>query len=104
MSPVTFDQPLYIKAAEIIQASPDITNIFARLGGFHLIMSYMESIGNIMSWSGLQEQWETVYAPNSVKHMLTGHAYARALRAHMLSAVAVVSEMLHTPNCLDDVD
>ena len=36
--------------------------------------------------------------------MLTGHAYARALRAHMLSAAAVVSEMLRTSNCLDGVD
>lgn len=79
-------------------------NIFARLGGFHLIMSYMGSIGSIISRSGLQEQWKTVYVPHFVRHMLTGHAYAPALRAHMLSAAAVVSEMLHTPNCLDGVD
>ena len=63
-----------------------------------MIMSYMGPIGNIISCSGLQEEWETVYAPNSVKHILTGHAYARALRAHMLSAAAVVSVMLCTTN------
>ena len=40
--PVTFDQPLYItciKAADIVAPSPDPTNIFARLGGFHLVIS-----------------------------------------------------------------
>ena len=45
--PVTFDQPLYItciKAADIVASSPDLTNIFIRLGGFHLVMSYLGSI------------------------------------------------------------
>ena len=36
--------------------------------------------------------------------MLTDHAYACAHKAHMLSAAAVVSEMLCTTNCLDGVD
>ena len=57
-------------------------------------MSYTGAIGSIMSGSGLQEQWETMYAPNSVRHMLTGHAYVRALRGHMLTATAVVHELL----------
>ena len=47
-------------------------------------MSYQGSIGYIMGDSGLRNLWETAYAHNSVNHMLTGHAYARALRAHML--------------------
>ena len=75
-----------------------------RLGGFHLVMSYMGAIGYIMSGSGLQVQWQTVYATNSIKHMMTGHAYARALRAHMLSAVSIASLMLDTPNCLSGIN
>ena len=51
--PVTFDQPLYMKAAEIVAASPDLTRVFVRLGGFHMLMSYMGSIGNIMTGSGI---------------------------------------------------
>ena len=43
--PVTFDQPLFIKALEIVIASPDLTKVCIRLGGFHLLMSYMGSIG-----------------------------------------------------------
>ena len=50
--------------------------IFVRLGGFHFVMSYLGSMGAIMNDSGLRNQWETVYAHNSVNHMLTGHAYA----------------------------
>ena len=53
--PVTFDQPLYIKAAEIVAASEDLEKVFIRLGGFHITMSYMGSIGNIMFGSSLEE-------------------------------------------------
>lgn len=104
VSSVTFDQPLYSKATEIVESCPDLTNVFIRLGGFHLIMSYMGSVGHILNGSGLRNQWETVYAKNSVNHMLTGHAYARALRAHMLSAASIMSEMLDTPHCLSGVN
>lgn len=52
---VTFDQPLYIKASEIVESSPDLTSIFIRLGGFHLMMSYLGSAGHIMSESELRK-------------------------------------------------
>ncbi len=89
MCPVTFDQPLYIKAAEIVQASPDLSKICVWLGGFHLLMSYMGSIGYIMGGSRLDALWESVYEPNTVIHMMTGHAYAHALHAHLLSSAAI---------------
>ena len=44
--------------------------------------------------------WESAYAHNSVNHMFTGHAYARALRAHMPSAVTLVGHLLETLDCL----
>ena len=93
--PVTFDQPLYIKAADIVASSLDLSKILVRLGGFHLIMSYMGAIGNIMQGSGLETIWETVYAAKSVKHMMTGHAYSRALRAHMITVACLVSELIN---------
>ena len=43
--PVTCDQPIYIKAAEVVQSTPHPI----KLGGFHLVMSYMGSISNIKS-------------------------------------------------------
>lgn len=34
--------------------------------------------------------------------MLTGHAYDRALQAHMLSAATLAGNLLETPNCLNE--
>lgn len=54
---VTFDQPLYIKAREIIARysnSSNLNNVIILLGGFHLQMSFMGSIGYIMSGSGIR--------------------------------------------------
>ena len=101
IAPVTFDQPLYIKAVDIVQSSPDLDKVVVRLGGFHLIMSYMGAIGAIMGGSGLAELWETVYAPNTVLHMAKGHVYARA---HLLTAAALVTHVLDTPGCLTDIN
>ena len=91
---------MYIKAVEIIMSSPDLPNIFVRLSGFPLLMSYMGSLRFIMTGSGLESMWGTVYTPNSIQHMLTGHAYSRALRAHILSSAAISSVLLETPGCL----
>ena len=66
-------------AAEIVLSSPEISQLFVRLGGFHLLMSYLGSVGYIMSGTGIETLWETVYAGNTVIHKLTGHAYVRAL-------------------------
>ena len=80
---VTFDQPLYQKASEIVAtSSADLGSGIVKLGGFHLLMSFMGAFGNIMAGSGIEDLWGTVYAPSSVPHMSTGHAFARALRAH----------------------
>ena len=98
--PVTFDQPLYIKAADIIAASDDLTKVFVRLGGFHLLMSFMGSIGYIMAGSGLEELWESVYAKGSVVHMMSGHAYSRALCAHFLTQSALAKILPQAQNSL----
>ena len=89
---VTFDQPLYAKAMDIVLATGTnnpISKVIVRLGGFHLLISFMGAVGTIMAGRGIEEIWETVYAPNAVVHMLTGHAYARGLRAHFLTQLAV---------------
>jgi hypothetical protein len=43
--PVTFDLPLYQKASEIVAASRDLDKVVVRLGGFHLLMSYLAALG-----------------------------------------------------------
>lgn len=84
---VTFDQPLYWKSLIIKESEPDdscIKSVVLRLGGFHLQMSFLGSIGHLMAGSGLQELLETIYAGNSVKHILSGKAVSRAIRGHLL--------------------
>ncbi len=51
---ITFDQPLWLKAVEIIRAKS--LNIVCRLGGFHTLMSFMGS--SVMKGSGLERHWE----------------------------------------------
>jgi hypothetical protein len=104
LCPVTADQPLYIKISEIILSSPNLSKVFARLGGFHLLCSYMGSIGNIMKGSGLESLWQTVFAKNSTDPMMNGKAYARAVKAHLLSAAALTTYILETPGCLSGVN
>ncbi|ELU12775.1 hypothetical protein CAPTEDRAFT_192603 [Capitella teleta] len=91
---VTFDQPLYVKANEIVASDEILQGVVVRLGGFHLLISFMGSVGYIMGGSGLEVLWESVYAPASVVHMMTGHAYARALRAHLLTSAALFTFMM----------
>lgn len=84
---ITFDQPLWWKATLIIQDEPvssRLKKIVLILGGFHMQMSFLGSIGYLMNGTGLQECLETVYASNSVVHMLTGKAIQRAVRGHFL--------------------
>ena len=89
---VTFDQPLWWKATQIIESQSEestLKSIVLRLGGFHTIMSFVGSIGHIMSGTGLEELLETVYAKNTVPHMLNGKAIQRAIRGLLLVDVSL---------------
>ena len=47
-------------------------------------MSFIGSIGYVMGESGLGEVLTEVYAAKSVLHMLSGKAYAKAVRIYIL--------------------
>ena len=89
---ITFDQPLWIKAYEIIKGKS--LNMVCMLGGFHLLMSFMGSIGSLMKSSGLEESMEQIYAKNTVPHIISGKAIARALRAYFLVESALVCKLM----------
>ena len=89
---ITFDQPLWLKAVEIIEEKS--LHIVCRLGGFHTLMSFMGSIGTMMQGSGLSECLETIYGANAVTHMLSGKAFSQALRGHFLVEAALVSKLI----------
>ena len=88
---ITFDQPLWLKAMEIIRAKS--MNIVCRLGGFHTMMSFMGSIGS-MKGSGLEEALQRAYGPNAVTHMISGKAVSRALCGHFLVEAALVNKLM----------
>ena len=61
---ITFDQPLWIKAIRIIESKT--MGIVCQLGGFHLLMSFLGSIGKVMENTGLTSALETIYRENNV--------------------------------------
>lgn len=91
---LTFDQPLWLKAIEIIKSKS--LKIVCQLGGFHTMMSFVGSIGSVMKGSGLEEALETIYGPNSVTHMMSGKAISRALRGHFLVEAALINKLIST--------
>ncbi|KAG1650221.1 hypothetical protein GQR58_028237 [Nymphon striatum] len=90
---ITFDQPLWIKATEI--ASKKSLAILCRLGGFHMLMSFLGSVGTVMKGSGLSECLQTIYGENSVTHIMSGKAVSRALRSHFLLQSALCLNILN---------
>ncbi|GBN62524.1 hypothetical protein AVEN_161443-1 [Araneus ventricosus] len=68
----------------------ELSTVIVRLGGFHLLMSYMCAEGKLVGCSGLKEMWYEVFAKNAVVRMASGHNYARPLRAHSLSQGEIV--------------
>jgi len=99
---VTIDQPLWLKAIEVIKAEK-LTNIVCKLGGFHMLMSYLGSIGSVMSGLGLSDVLECCYGPNTVQHMLTGKAVSRAIRGHFLIKSALNTLLIRSVlSCVDD--
>lgn len=94
---LTFDQPLWWKARTIIEnesVDSPIKRIVLCLGGFHMKMSFLGAIGHIMAGSGLDVVLAQIYAENSVVHMLSGKAYARAIRGYLMVDSALNSILL----------
>ncbi|GFV62594.1 uncharacterized protein TNCV_2528191 [Trichonephila clavipes] len=65
---LTFDQPLYMKARDIastVYLSDEV--LVVRLGSFHTAMSYM---GSTMAGSGIKKVLSTIYAENTIDHIM----------------------------------
>ena len=90
---VTFDFPIWIKAVDIIKQ----TNIpvIPRLGGFHLLKSYLGSIDNIMADSGLLEIVQLIYpGSTTASHIMDGGCFAKAIGAHLLIDAAIYQHVM----------
>ena len=95
---LTLDQQLYRYAVEIQWALPELfptSSFILRLGGMHLLMSFIGSVGNLMAESGLEDIMASVFA--GVKQMLIGKKFPMCMRALRM----VVEVILQTidPQC-----
>jgi hypothetical protein len=84
---VTFDQPLFIKALDIVVAEK--MDMVVRLGGFHVLLSFPGSVGFVKRWSGLEDLLGVLYGKNVVESILQGKDYERSIRGHFLVSWAL---------------
>jgi hypothetical protein len=81
---VTADLAIYSKAQQIMWTQPEAHagRITMRLGGMHLTMAFIASIGKLFSDGGLHNllTGTNVYATATVAQMLQGKQYSRGIR------------------------
>ena len=86
---LTCDQQLYKIMVDILWVYPDeFPNFIPRLGGMHLLMSFVGCIGTLMTNTGLEEILDKSFA--GVKKMLSGKKFPMNIRALRM----VVEELL----------
>lgn len=84
---VTFDQPPFWKASEIVNNAEDrnpVRNVILLLRRFHTLMNLLGAIGTLMDGSGLKDILETIFGQNSLIHIMSGKTLQCALRGHLL--------------------
>ena len=96
---VGFDQPLWVLSMQVKNALD--LNVVPLLGNFHAQMSFLGSIGYVMSQSGFAEALATVYPEEVIKKIMKGKYYERAMRAHMLTSSVLKGMLLEK---LDEED
>ena len=107
---ITFDQPLWWKAYMIIQSLPEndsLRSAVVRLGGFHIQMSFLGSIGHLMKGSVIENVLEVLYSENTIGHILSGKAVSRAVRGHFIvdaSLASVLTAKLLHVNAASDAE
>lgn len=84
---ITSDQAIYEIALALRTKHPDkYPNLILRMGGFHLVVNFMGSVGMLMKGSGVED----IFVQAGVCHLgtankiMSGKDYYRMLRAHTL--------------------
>ena len=84
---VTFDEALYCKAKELVWHNSDrFGNVVVKLGGFHIGLNFLKTIGQHFKHSGLSDVLHEsgVYTKLTTNKVLEGKCWNRAIRAHKL--------------------
>ena len=91
-SVITFNQPLWINAFEIIEAKS--LNIVCMLDGFHLLMSFLRSIGAVMKGGGLEEAWKLVSMLKTQSHTSSLGKLSQEPCEYFLAEYALVNKLI----------
>ena len=86
---------LFVTADDIVVASSELDGIIIILGGFRWIHNerYMD-----------MSTFERQLMFHMIEHMLSGHAYGRALRSHFLTAASRTALILDSSSLMDEID
>ncbi len=91
---LTFDQQLYRYAVEIQWALPEVflpSSFILRLGGMHMLMSFIGSVGYLMTKTGLADILSSAFG--GVHKMLIGKKFPMCMRA-LRMVVEIILEQL----------
>ena len=89
----TADQQLYRIVLEVQWTHPDLfPNLIPRLGGMHMLMSFVGAIGSLMTETGLAQILESVFG--GVEKMLTGKNFPMNVRAMRLLAEELLRDVI----------
>ena len=91
------DQQLYKVAVHITWVDRDLfSNFIPRIGGMHLLMSFVGAVGVLLAGSGLQELPQSTFA--GVPKMLTGKKFTQNVQALRIIAEEILRPSLEDSN------
>ena len=84
---ITFDLTIYCRAKEIHWRYPEeFQNLVICLGGVHIALNYLASIGKMFQESGLEDVFieSGLYGSSSAMALLQGKSYNKGIKGHKL--------------------
>ena len=98
----TDDQQLNKFTVNVMWVYPEKFSLFVpRLGGMHMLMSFVGCIGVLMADSGLEDVLKSSFG--SVSHMLTGKCFPQNVRALRLVVEELLRQFLLKADCYSDL-
>ena len=102
ISVITFDLPLWLKSVDIILSRN--LPIIPRLGGFHLLKSFLGTFGAIFADCGLRNIVQLIYTGEIADDgILNGNSYDKTIRAHFLIEADIMQHVV-TLNMFTDAE
>ena len=99
----TCDQQLYKVAVDVKWSYPnDFSDVILRLGGMHMLISFVGAVGSIMAGSGLSEILSSTFA--GVSKMLTDKKFPQNVRAMRLVSEELLRNIINRGDVLSMED